>query len=1128
MQLSPEQQPAMILDGCDIAVTAGAGTGKTRTLVARYLSLLAQNAGEHAELRSVVAVTFTRKAAREMRNRVRLAVQSYLQNGDLDAQERAHWRAHYAALDAARIGTIHSLCGEILRYHPAEAGIDPGFEMLSEGQTSLLRAQVVEETLGWIADSATLAPLFTLLGEWGVRRLVATLLARRLDLAETWARRPGGSDEPEPDPGLIARWQAMVDDHRERALKLFLEDPCFAESLATLRECVPLDPGDRMAQQRATVLAALGSGSRESAVAEAAIEALTELDSIDLRGGRQAAWRGGKVEAAEVKAALRALRELWRAHQDDLTLSLNERDGILADHIPLIRSAFTWADRRYAALKAERRALDFDDLEAGAVALLEAHPDVVATWQREISALLVDEFQDTNARQAKLLSLLNGERGILFTVGDAKQSIYRFRGADVTVFRHQMATSRAGDSDRRILNLTTSYRAHRRLLDLLNALLAPILGYADDPQRPYLEPFAPLTPIREAPVAGLQSPFVELHLTSGAKRDGALDRAAAALVQRIVTLVEQTPDLDYGSVAILCRASSAFAPYEDALEAAGVPFLTVSGRGFYERPEVRDVLNALRAIGDPTDDLALVGLLRSPTMGLSDIALYRLVRAREITKRDSLWQVLSGELDFLNEEAAAARRARVTVTELNTLAGRVPVADVLKAFLDATGYRAALRQSRQTRAVVNLDKLLADAHTSEIVEMGAFLEYVQQLRDVGTREGEAHVLEEGTVQLMTIHAAKGLEFPVVAIGDISRTSPEARGALIDPRAGFVLPLKGPVPDAGDEEVTAGIFRLVKAREQDQEAAESDRLLYVAMTRARDHLLISGAMGTRLTGWLECLGQALELNSPSDFTDGWDADGDRVHTVTLDLGGSPVGLYVYPEAAVPAVSDTRFANRRQADWVKPADMPMLQRFEPDFAEADDASEAALRDPPRRVWRVVPEERAARAPSWVVGQIVHSALERWLFPGTSPGFWPWADAEAKGCGIADEREARNAVRRAATMLDRFQSTALFEQMDSAARMYRELPYSIEISDGKLESGVIDALFESAGTWSLVEFKTDRIRDVAHLERLLKEEQNDYVRQVGYYLTAVERILGRRPRPVLCFLNCGGAVRLVMDRW
>jgi ATP-dependent helicase/nuclease subunit A len=1067
-----------------------------------------------------------------MRNRVRLEVQRYLQNVDLEEPERDRWRDHYTALDAARIGTIHSLCGEILRRHPAEAGIDPGFEMLSEGQTALLKARAVEEALGRIADSAELAPLFKLLGELSVRRLVATLLDRRLDVVETWAGLPGESDHPDAAARLLALWQALLDDHREKALSRFLMDARLAESLATLRACVPLDPGDKMAHQQSRVVAALGEGPGECAATGISVDALRVLGDINLTGGRQAAWQGGKVEVADVKDALKALRALWREHEGDLTLTLNELDVALANHMPLIRSVFVWAEQRYAALRAAGRALDFDDLEAGALALLERYPDVAAAWQREIGALLVDEFQDTNARQLALLERLADGRGKLFTVGDAKQSIYRFRGADVTVFRRQMAQSHSDDPHRRIIDLATSYRAHRVLLGMFNALLAPVLGTANDPARPYAEPFAPLTSGREAPLGALQPPFVELHLASGTKQDGALERASAALVQRLVALVEQEPALGYGDVAILCRASSSFAAYEDALESAGVPFLTVSGRGFYERPEVRDVLNALQAIADPTDDLALAGLLRSPAMGLSDMALYRLVAARQAGGGASLWQGLSGDVDLLEAEAPVATRAYDMIAEFNRLAGRVPVADVLKEFLDATDYRAALRHAGQTRAVYNLDKLLADAHASEIVDMGAFLEYMRQLRDVGTREGEAHVLAEGAVQLMTVHAAKGLEFPIVVLGDVSRQSPVTRGALIDQEAGVVLPLKGQAAHADQEEVTATMYRLVQAREQDQEAAESDRLLYVAVTRARDLLLISGTLGNRLTGWLERLGLALDMTSVADFTDGQDPEDDHVHAVTLDLGGDPVGLFVYPEAVALNVSDLRTGSRPRADWTAPAEMPMLQRFEPDVAAADEAVEAALRDPPQRVWRVVPQERQARAPAWVVGQIVHGALERWLFPDSEPGepgsFWAWAGAEASGCGVTDAREAQNAMGRAAKILTRFQGTGLYEQMDRATRIYRELPYSLDLEEGMLANGVIDALFESDGSWWLVEFKTDRLRDGAHLDRMLKDRRNDYIRQMGTYLDAVERLLGWRPNPVLCFLDCGGTVRLVTDRW
>ncbi len=188
-----------------------------------------------------------------------------------------------------------------------------------------------------------------------------------------------------------------------------------------------------------------------------------------------------------------------------------------------MRALAAWVPRRYALHRAQRRALDFDDLEAGAVALLRDHPGVRAYWQGQVQALLVDEFQDTNARQRDLIELLNGDGGRLFVVGDGKQSIYRFRGADVTVFRELCQEIEARGA---CFHLKTSYRAHGHLIGLLNEMLKPVLGAEEYPARPYIEPFAPLAPYRQEPVAGVRAPYLELHLALGAKRGGAMARAA--------------------------------------------------------------------------------------------------------------------------------------------------------------------------------------------------------------------------------------------------------------------------------------------------------------------------------------------------------------------------------------------------------------------------------------------------------------------------------------------------------------------------------------------------------------------------------------------------------------------------
>ncbi len=351
--------------------------------------------------------------------------------------------------------------------------------------------------------------------------------------------------------------------------------------------------------------------------------------------------RAGNWAPASPKTTIRSLRDAYGAQlegwvKEGIDLDLDRHVARVV--VPALLRIYTSAAESYEHTKRQRWALDFDDLEVTALQLLTTDTDARTYWQQEVEALLVDEFQDTNGRQRDLLQALNGDGRKLFVVGDGKQSIYRFRGADVTVFRQERE---AIEADGRAYALATSYRAHRPLIDCLNALLRPVLG-EEDPTRPYVEPFAALAHYRDAPAEGLQPPYVELQLCVGSKSGGALDRAAQAVGARLAELVEageitleaddeesggrSSRPLDYGDIAILCRASTSFPAYENALEAAGIPYLTIAGRGFYDRPEVRDLINALGALADPTDDLALTGLLRSPALGVSDMTALSLAR----------------------------------------------------------------------------------------------------------------------------------------------------------------------------------------------------------------------------------------------------------------------------------------------------------------------------------------------------------------------------------------------------------------------------------------------------------------------------------------------------------------------
>ena len=1091
--LSEAQAAAAMARGQDVAVTAGAGTGKTRTLVARYLALLADG----LPLRQIVAITFTRKAAREMRNRVRQEIGTYLRQVNLAAEEKEQWQSYYNELDAARIGTIHNLCGEILRAHPAEVGIDPQFSVLDEMQSALLVQEAAEATLAWAVETEDMAAIFSLLTEQELLELITVLLNKRLAAEQVMAQQAVEN--------VVAHWREKLEAVQSATIEQLQNGQPFKEVIAILERNQAHNREDKAEVQRRMALGAIQALDGESPAGK--IRDLRALDSINLSGGSQKSWPGGKEQLQEVKEALKELRALYR-ERPLLALSINEQDEVWGEAMPAVYLLFEQAGRIYQGLKADREGLDFDDLEALAIQLLVDHPAVRGYWQGQIGALLVDEFQDTNEQQSHFMRLLCPEAGKLFIVGDAKQSIYRFRGADVAVFAQEKERIRQQKGS--LIDLDKSYRAHEALLTGMNHMLRPILGDPTPGLPPWVAPFTPLRAGTKGIDGDLSPPFVEFHLTVGNKPE-ALPRAAEALAERLGKL-HREQGVDYGDMAVLCRASSSFQYYEDAFDAASIPYLTVAGKGFYERPEVRDLLNALQAIADPHDDVALTGLLRSPACGISDVSLYRIMRGRPAIR--SLWDHVreTAALEDLEEEARL-RTAIKLIADLNQQAGRIPVADLLKRFLDQSYYRAILRKVKQPRALRNVAKLLNDIHQSELVHVNEFLEYVQTIRDSGTRAGEARATSSGAVQIMSIHAAKGLEFPVVILGDASSGSSRFDSIVVDPELGILLDLKN------EEGVRPAGYALWTTLAKEQDSAELARLLYVALTRAEQMLLISGYVRQGKAGSLNWSGWLAELADISGLSgedlSAYHEGGDEQHLVPCAVEETEIaGIFYEPYYAAdhgpgetPAVDHEDYFKHEAA-------------LREPIAVAG-AAEASRRETAERVWQVVPTTKRPTAPAWVIGSLVHEALALWRFPG--PGFEAWVSARARRYGIADQRQLRHAQGEMARLLKRFQASALFREMETAERRIHEVPFAYRV-DGETVTGIVDALYKHGGQWTVVDFKSDGVRDEASLRKLLAD--TDYVRQLLHYGEAVEKLLGERARPILCFLNYAGGVRLVTD--
>ena len=1195
---SPEQREAVYDDGRNVLVVAGAGSGKTRTLVARYLRLL----DDGIPPRRIAAITFTKKAAREMRNRVREAIRAYLDEAGPEGADRRLWNERYTALDAARIGTIHGLCTEILRAHPAEAGIDPRFEVMDEVRSALATAEAVDAALAWAAQDQAAYRWFELLGDRALRALLDELVYMRADVSDAFA---AAGDQP------LAIWRTALEKGRGDALRSMLASFAWRSAREDLAAYAADDPSDTFDQRRLAALAAgtqlehaMRAGEDSARLQEAVNAAAEAIGGVTLvaTGSKAANWPGRRDDVDTLKGALRALRDLWKEYPT-LTLTIGPADEALAADVVALRSIFEVAVSALNAAKREQGALDFDDLEVLTRDLLRDRKDVRTRWQNDLAAVLVDEFQDTNARQRDIVKHLAAD-GRRFYVGDAKQSIYRFRGADVTGMRK--VREAVEESGGLYSTLEASYRSHPALVAAQNAMLAPVLGLHDDPGRPFIEPFSALKAERKAPPDGLTGPFVELHIALGTKGtsnrsqagDGAGDgtgsgdgsveteqlggreREAGAIADRLVDLVEGgsirlsderggSRPLGYGDIAILCRGSVSFGAFEDALARVSVPTMTVAGRGFYERPEIRDLVNALRALADPHDDVALVGLLRSPAFGVSDPGLFALCRARDAASAGgparSLWSHLSsvrtkgwpldgakaghiGDSESLKErehnadtDAYRADRATQIVERLRALAGRATIGELLSAYLDATAYAAILRQAGEHRSVRNVEKLLDEARMSRLVGVGEFVEWVRSITMASVREGEARAVAQNMVRILSVHAAKGLEFPVVVLGDATYQGRSGGVLSVDRRLGVL-------PKVELEGEVAAAYTLAKFRAKERDAAEADRLLYVAFTRAKDLVLISasatrvksGKLG-RLGGWLGRLDDPLDIHAmPVSEIDPDSKDPVRLALRTRgedSAAGVPFSGVIYPESYAPLRSAAA-AEQEAPDAAHEQRTSLIGAISTRSESADADAREVRRDPPRRVWRVVPStSRRAEAPAWVIGTLVHQAIQRWRFSENDPELRHWLGASARDLSIVDASEADDAVSKTSVLLSRFYDHPIREAIERADQRFHELPFAVpngdsdSDSDDRMEEGRIDVLYQLNDRWTIVDFKTDVVRAGTHgiFERKLNgtsaDDDEGYLNQVQRYAKALKGSLGgEAPRAMLCLLDFENSVRLL----
>lgn len=887
----------LILDE-NLLVAAGAGSGKTHALCSVALGLYG-GAGGRAPLdpQSVWAVTFTERAAAELVERLTRRVRGLARGGPDDARELfgpddpgsrpERWSEVARALGGAPVGTFHALCAALLRRHAAEAGIDPRFAILDEHAAERLRARVRDEVLLASLGDAGSAARTAARALGGLHALRGALEAIEAKLVEEGI-----------EPAALVAPRAFD----PAAARVALEGACLALPSALAGLAASRSP--RLEPARVAI-------AREQA-------RLGRLDPPTL-----ARWYGplGRVVAAprgrgslpgDARAAWSPVAAAWDALRGALAACGQAEAGrALAELAGAVRS-------RYAAEKRAISSLDFGDLIARSRELLASDHAVRREAKARVEALLVDEFQDVNRLQLDLVHLLGEARGeerplppgarasslplapgVVCLVGDRKQSIYDFRGADVSVLGEVAARARAG-AGFRIEALDRSYRARPALVELANRLFQRVLDDgSDEAERPFGNRWRPeedaLTAIRDdRALDGL--PAVELL-------EGAADRAADArrpeeselVARRIVELIasrrlveprgEPARPVRGGDVAILLRTFRALELYRGALSRLGVPSVVTGGRGFHNAREVRDFAALLAALADPFDRFASAAVLRSPWVGLSDDAIALLALRDQLALGRHARGAAEGELS--PDDRARLDRFGPLAARLSREVDRLGPAGVLElaaAELDLFAQLAASTDGEQR--VANARKLLARLATARAASA---LETAQALLtaadDEGDREPAAELAAADTraVRISTVHAAKGLEFPVVVVPELGSADRTETGVVLFDRsrglAVRTLDLRGDrIADAHAESVASSL--------QARREAESARLFYVAVTRARDLLILCGEHGKKPHpgAWRSLLDVALPALAP------------LVHRVALPAGGPAP---VLPPAPAPA-------------------------------------------------------------------------------------------------------------------------------------------------------------------------------------------------------------------------------------
>ena len=800
-ELSEEQQLAAYAPR-SVAITAGAGAGKTGTLAARYVAHIAK--GKLTSPLEIVAVTFTDKAADELRARIRKEFKE-------ESKRRSDGRITeevIAEVEAAQISTIHALAARICRDFYDVAGLVPDFRVMDALESELWIVEKIEEALADIPRETVEALTYKVLGDAMLALITDPHVAQR-------ALSKG-----------IPEWTEAMRIFRVQVIEELVGGELFKKTREVL-EMFGGEDGDKREELRHEVLNLMSKLERN----EDPLPSLEELSKVTLRGGSANKWPNGGF--GEVKDAITAIREVVKEVKGLALLGIGVADHELARQVELLRRAFDQVSKFIDERKKDEGLLDFNDLEIHATTIL-SRPEVRSHYRERWKAVMVDEFQDTNTTQAEIIRMLTEGGTTLTIVGDKKQAIYGFRGAEIEIFDRFVEEIEASDSGS-VVNLSTSYRAHAGLVELTNKIFKPVLK----------NHFEALVAHRKtSPIGG---PYVELQLVDAGEGEflapERLNVEAGSIANRIRKMVdsnEMVIDKDtreprpirYEDIAVLCKAWPPLDVIADALSAQRIPVAFAGDKGLLETREAQDVFALLVFLANPKDDIALIAVLRSVFFGVSDAELFEY--SKTFSKDERWWDAIAKSPGIL------ARVANVLKELLDMRATATASALTLRAD-ELTGYSAVVanlphgaRREADWRGMLGLLGELAGQGKYDVFSASRAIE---RLIEFEVEWPRLPVDSGNAVQLTTIHGAKGLEWSVVFVPSLTRKSGNKTLPIkVDAELGVAFTLG----EVDGEEVVPSIYTLIKHAQKRRDADERRRVLYVALTRAKEKVILSAS------------------------------------------------------------------------------------------------------------------------------------------------------------------------------------------------------------------------------------------------------------------------------------------------